>query len=104
MTDAARSIKIVEWSTGKWGQAPAGYSRSQSPFPSSQGLCNPPEWSEEDGAFVGQCPGLIGPCCHGDDEVEVYRALRGIVEEWVEMTHRDGSPLPPPTAGTLGGH
>ena len=22
------------------------------------------EWSEEDGAFVGQCPGVIGPCCH----------------------------------------
>ena len=26
----------------KRGQAPAEYSRSQSPFPSSQGLCNPP--------------------------------------------------------------
>jgi hypothetical protein len=23
------------------------------------------EWSDEDGAFVGQCPGIIGPCCHG---------------------------------------
>jgi hypothetical protein len=29
------------------------------------------EWSDEDGSFVGQCPGIIGPCCHGDDEVTV---------------------------------
>ena len=45
MTDAARYVKIVEW-------------------------------SDADGAFVGQCPGVIGPCCHGSDEAEVYRVLR----------------------------
>ena len=39
------------------------------------------EWSEEDGAFVGQCPGVIGPCCHGTDEVGVYRELCEIVAE-----------------------
>jgi hypothetical protein len=38
--------------------------------------------SEEDGSFAGHCPGIIGPCCcHGDDEVEVYRELCQIVEE-----------------------
>ena len=58
------------------------------------------EWSEEDRAYVGQCPGIIGPCCHGSDEVEVYRELCEIVAEWVEIAHRDGTPLPPPTAGT----
>jgi predicted RNase H-like HicB family nuclease len=58
------------------------------------------ERSDEDGAFVGQCPGIIGPCCHGTDEVEVYRELREIVAEWVEIAERDGTPLPPPTAGT----
>ncbi len=58
------------------------------------------EWSEEDGAFVGQCPGIIGPCCHGPDEVEVYRELCEIVEEWVEIAHKDGRRLPTPTAGT----
>ena len=26
------------------------------------------EWSEEDHCFVGQCPGIVGPCCHGNDE------------------------------------
>ena len=57
------------------------------------------EWSEEDGAF-GQCPGVIGPCCHGQDEVEVYRELCEIVSEWLEIAVQDGTPLPPPTAGT----
>jgi predicted RNase H-like HicB family nuclease len=58
------------------------------------------EWSDEDGAFVGQCPGVIGPCCHGAEKVEVYRELCQIVSEWLELAERDGTPLPTPTAGT----
>jgi predicted RNase H-like HicB family nuclease len=61
------------------------------------------EWSEEDCAFVGQCPGLIGPCCHGADEVEVYRQLCEIVQEWIDLALREGRPLPLPTAGTGAG-
>lgn len=57
------------------------------------------EWSDEDQCFVGQCPGVVGPCCHGDDEVEVYTELCQIVDEWLEIFKRDGKPLPPPTAG-----
>ena len=57
------------------------------------------EWSEEDGCFVGSAPPLIGPCCHGDDEVEVYRQLSSIVEEWIETLEKDGRPLPDPTSG-----
>lgn len=57
------------------------------------------EWSAADDAFVGQCPGIVGPCCHGDDEAEVYRTLCEIVDEWIELAQRDGKPLPPPTAG-----
>jgi predicted RNase H-like HicB family nuclease len=68
MTDAARYVKIVEW-------------------------------SDDDGAFVGQCPGLIGPCCHGPDEAEVYRELCRIVEDWIAVLKRDGKQLPPPTVG-----
>lgn len=68
MTDAARYLKIVEWSA-------------------------------EDEAFVRRCPGVIGPCCHGTDEVAVYAELCGIVEEWLEIAAADGRPLPPPTAG-----
>jgi predicted RNase H-like HicB family nuclease len=57
------------------------------------------EWSEQDGAFVGQCPGVIGPCCHGEDEAAVYRELCEIVSEWLELAVQDGKALPPPTAG-----
>ena len=58
------------------------------------------EWSEEDEGFVDRCPGLVGPCCHGADEVEVYRRLCAIVDEWIEIAHREGRSLPPGTAGT----
>lgn len=51
------------------------------------------EWSVEDDAFVGQCPGIIGPCCHGTDEAEVYRELCQIVDEWIEIAHEDGRPF-----------
>ena len=47
------------------------------------------EWSEEDHCFIGYCPGIIGPCCHGDDENEVHRELRQIVEEWQEIEQQD---------------
>lgn len=57
------------------------------------------EWSDEDHCFVGQCPGVVGPCCHGDNEAEVYAELCEIVEEWLEILKQDGKPLPPPTAG-----
>lgn len=57
------------------------------------------EWSDEDQCFVGQCPGVVGPCCHGDDEAEVYSQLCEIVDEWLEILKQDGKPLPPPTAG-----
>lgn len=57
------------------------------------------EWSDEDESFVGQCPGIIGPCCHGDDEAQVYAELCKIVDEWIELMKREGKPLPPPTAG-----
>ena len=58
------------------------------------------EWSEDDQAFVGQCPGVIGPCCHGADETQVYAELCQIVEEWIETLKADGKPLPTATAGT----
>lgn len=57
------------------------------------------EWSEEDGCFVGQCPGIIGPCCHGDDEAAVYAELCAIVEEWLEIMEAEHRPLPSQTAG-----
>ena len=43
------------------------------------------EWSDEDQCFVGSYPGIIGPCCHGDDKDQVYLQLRQIVDEWLEF-------------------
>jgi predicted RNase H-like HicB family nuclease len=57
------------------------------------------EWSDEDQCFIGQCPGVVGPCCHGTNEAEVYSELCEIVDEWLDVLKRDGKPLPPPTAG-----
>ena len=57
------------------------------------------EWSDEDQCFVGQCPGIVGPCCHGDNEAEVYAELCQIVDEWIDNFTQSGKPLPPPTAG-----
>ncbi len=45
------------------------------------------EWSDEDQCFIGQCPGIIGPCCHGDDEAQVYAELCQIVEETPTSTY-----------------
>ena len=57
------------------------------------------EWSDEDQCFIGQCPGIIGPCCHGDDEKAVYSELCEIVDEWLALLKNKGAPLPPPTSG-----
>lgn len=57
------------------------------------------EWSDEDGCYVGRCPGLFHGGVHGPDEAKVYRELCDVVDEWVALCHEDGVPLPPPTAG-----
>jgi hypothetical protein len=41
------------------------------------------EWSDADKCYVGSALPLIGPCCHGDNEAEVYKQLCEIVEEWL---------------------
>jgi len=60
------------------------------------------EWSDADQCFVGQCPGVIGPCCHGDDEAAVYADWCEIGEEWIMLLKRDGKPLPSPTSESDG--
>jgi len=57
------------------------------------------EWTDEDACFVGQCPGIIGPCCHGTYEARGYAELCQIVNEWIEIMKKDGKTLPPPTVG-----
>ena len=58
------------------------------------------EWSDEDGCYVGSCPGLFLGGCHGTDERSVFEELCIIVEETIALYHADGKPLPPPTAGS----
>ena len=58
------------------------------------------EWSEEDGCYVGTCPGLMLGGIHGDDETKVYRELCQAVDVWIEIHRRDGQALPAATAGT----
>ena len=55
------------------------------------------EWSDEDGCYVGSCPGLFLGGCHGTDERNVFEELCLIVEETIAHCHADGKPLPPPT-------
>ena len=57
------------------------------------------EWSDEDQCYIGTSPGLMFGGCHGDDEKAVYAELCNIVEGIVDLYHRDGKTLPPPTAG-----
>ena len=57
------------------------------------------EWSDEDGCYVGSCPGLFLGGYHGDDEQDVFAELCVIVEETIDLYHADGKPLPPATAG-----
>lgn len=52
------------------------------------------EWSDEDRCFVGSYPGIIGPCCHGDDKDQVYLQLRQIVDEWLEIEYEDREKTP----------
>ena len=56
------------------------------------------EWSEEDGCYVGTCPGVMYGGVHGDDETKVYAELCETVEEWITTIEAEGDPLPPETA------
>ena len=56
------------------------------------------EWSNEDGCYVGRCPGLMLGGIHGSDETRVYKELCQTVEEWIKIHEEDGEPLPVPTA------
>jgi len=57
------------------------------------------EWSNEDGVYIGRCPGLFLGGVHGADEAKVYAELCQTVDEWIEIFKKNGRPLPVPTAG-----
>lgn len=56
------------------------------------------EWSEEDGCYIGRCPGLMIGGVHGSNEIEVYKELCEVVEEWLQIHAEEKIPLPAFTA------
>ncbi|MBW2186206.1 MAG: toxin-antitoxin system HicB family antitoxin [Deltaproteobacteria bacterium] len=56
------------------------------------------EWSEDDQCYIGSIPSWLGACCHGDEEEAVYHELCQILDEWIEIYHKDGKKLPAATA------
>jgi predicted RNase H-like HicB family nuclease len=51
------------------------------------------EWSEEDSTYLGKCPDLITGI-HGDDPVQLYAELEGVVNDVLEHLASEGRPLP----------
>ena len=43
------------------------------------------EWSEEDGCFVGRCPGVMLGGVHGVDRDQVFETLCLVVQEWQQI-------------------
>ena len=56
------------------------------------------QWSDQDQCFIGRCPSLFDGGVHGSDEANVYKELCETVEEWIQLLHKDGAPLPKSTA------
>ena len=52
------------------------------------------EWSNEDGAFVGSAPPLVGQCCHGKTEADVALQLATIVNDLVQDVLDGKMPAP----------
>lgn len=56
------------------------------------------EWSAKDQCYVGTCPGLMIGGVHGKNEAKVYQELCKVVDEWIKIYKKDGTPLPVATA------
>jgi DNA-binding transcriptional regulator YiaG len=53
-------------------------------------------WSDEDQAYLGSVPGLIGECCHAATPEGVLSQLKDIAEDLVEHLQAQGATLPEP--------
>ena len=52
------------------------------------------EWSDENGVYLGLCPDLITGI-HGEEPEMLYRELRGVLEEVLQMLDDEGRTHPP---------
>ena len=57
-------------------------------------------WSDEDGAYLGSVPGLIGDCCHAATPEGVLSQLKDIAEDLVDYLGTQGAALPEAPVGT----
>lgn len=53
------------------------------------------EWSDEDQVYLGRCPDLITGI-HGDEPLQLYAELCGVVEDVIRHFESEGRPLPTP--------
>jgi len=53
------------------------------------------EWSKEDQVYIGMCPDLITGI-HGDDPLQVYDELCGVVEDVISHFESERRFLPTP--------
>lgn len=53
------------------------------------------EWDEQDQIYIGKCPDLITGI-HGDDPVQLYTELCGVIEEIIGHFESNGRSLPRP--------
>jgi hypothetical protein len=51
------------------------------------------EWSEDDQAYIGKCPDLITGI-HGDDPVQVFQELCGVLDDVIRHFDEAGRALP----------
>lgn len=52
---------------------------------------------KQDKYYIKSVPGWIGKGCHGKNEMEVYRQLCIILDEWIEIFKKEKRILPLPT-------
>ncbi len=62
------------------------------------------EWSDEDKAYLGSAPPLIGPSCHGDTVAEVATQLEAIVMDLCEDIVDGSMPQPEPPQKSYSGN
>jgi len=55
-------------------------------------------WSDEDQAYLGSVPGLIGECCHAATPEGVLSQLKDIAADLIEHLRAQGAILPEPPA------
>ena len=90
--------KLVKENPVERAESAVPSERRARPLSRSSGQARPyvkiVEWSPEDACFVASAPPLVGRCCHGDREEEVFAELSQIVEEWLAIRAADSKATP----------